>query len=107
MTTHEYLCLIDKVNENGKYAKTLYKVISENNGMSFAEINPKTGRTHQIRVHLSHIGCPILGDYLYGNRREGEKLRLHCGKMSFFHPVTNEKFTLMCDIPDYFLHKIL
>ena len=99
--------ILRHVNENGKYAKTLYKVISEENNMSLVEVTPLTGRTHQIRVHLSYIGCPIFADYLYGNRREGESLRLHCGGMSFSHPVTNKKITLKCDIPACFLHKIL
>ena len=99
--------ILRHVSKIGKYSKTLYKVISKENEMSFVEVTPVTGRTHQIRVHLSYIGHPIFADYLYGNRKDGEKLRLHCGKLVFMHPVTNKKITLSCDIPDYFLHKIL
>lgn len=79
------------VRSDGQYAHTVFKVIKSNNDMSYLEISLVTGRTHQIRVHFSHEGFPLLGDDLYGGSREliGRQA-LHCGKISFCHPVTNE-----------------
>ncbi len=79
---------------DGKYAKTLYELIKTENGMSHLKINPITGRTHQIRVHLSYIGLPIVGDWLYGTAEEGKLLQLQCRKLEFKHPVTNENITV-------------
>lgn len=80
--------------KNGKKSITEYKVLKRFNGFSFLEIHPQTGRTHQIRVHLASIGCPVAGDVLY-NRPEAtglkEKLKdnmprlcLHAGGLNFF-----------------------
>lgn len=62
-------------------AMTTYKVLSSNNGLSMVEISPKTGRMHQIRVHMKHIGNSIVGDHLYGRDRGG--LFLHCSGVAF------------------------
>lgn len=88
------------VRNDGKYALTKYKVIASDGGHTLLEIMPVTGRTHQIRVHLSHIGCPILGDSLYGNGKD--RLYLHCGKMTFSHPVSGEIITLNCPPKNWF-----
>ena len=55
-----------RIDEAGKPARTTYRVIAQSDDLSFIEAKPKTGRTHQIRVHLAHIGAPILGDRVYG-----------------------------------------
>ncbi len=90
----------------GREAITLYKIISKfqfpnfkkNEKLSLVELNPKTGRTHQIRVHLKHIGHPIFADELYAGRKTARDDRkflnrffLHAEKIEFKHPVT-EKF---------------
>ena len=77
------------VSEDGKPAVTLYQVIGEVNGKAILELNLITGRTHQIRVHLSHIGHPLVNDFLYGTRGEGSYM-LHCSSLSFPHPLTGE-----------------
>ena len=71
------------VTPSGKQALTEYTVLNSKNGMSLVRAIPITGRTHQIRVHLAHIGYPLYGDYLYGTEIPGERTRLHCEKVSF------------------------
>lgn len=66
-----------RVGPNGKAAKTHYKVLEENKHASLIELTPETGRTHQLRVHLAHIGHPIIGDPLYGKGKHGDRLFLH------------------------------
>lgn len=92
------------VSDSGKFALTEYKVISEGEN-SLLEIRPKTGRTHQIRVHFSYIGHPIVGDPLYGKKENDERLMLHCGKMIFRHPITGKKMTFFAKISDEFYKK--
>lgn len=65
-----------RVDANGKSALTAYKVIASNGRYSLVELKPETGRTHQLRVHLSHLGHPIVGDYMYGGE-PNERLLLH------------------------------
>lgn len=76
------------VSENGKRSITQYKVINSNSNTDFVEVTLKTGRTHQIRVHFSHIGHPLIGDGLYGVK--SDFLRLHCYHLSFEHPWTKK-----------------
>lgn len=89
------------VSPSGKYAHTVFKVIKSSDKMSFLEISLVTGRTHQIRVHFSHIGYPLMGDDLYGGNRELiMRHALHCGEMSFIHPITKNKITVASEIPE-------
>jgi 23S rRNA pseudouridine1911/1915/1917 synthase len=84
-------------------AETFYKVREEFKGMSFLEIRPVTGRTHQIRVHLAAAGHPLAGDSRYGRRREQPKfprLFLHAHRLSFIHPGTGERVEFASDLPD-------
>lgn len=74
-----------RAGANGKPAQTTYKTISLNNGYSLLELIPKTGRTHQLRVHLKHIGHPIVGDTLYGGE-EAERLFLHASSLELTLP---------------------
>ncbi len=85
----------------GKHALTRYKRLSENGRYSLVELTPVTGRTHQLRVHMAHLGAPIVGDTLYGEN-DGRKLMLHAGELSFPHPVTMEKITVRSPIPERF-----
>ncbi|MBR5512576.1 MAG: RluA family pseudouridine synthase [Ruminococcus sp.] len=88
------------VREDGRNAVTHYKKIREGNGCSLLEILLETGRTHQIRVHFSHIGFPLAGDDLYGgSRKKITRQALHCGKMCFVCPATHEKITVEAPLP--------
>ncbi len=88
-----------KVSQNGKPALTEYEVI-KNGENSVVRLYPKTGRTHQIRVHLSHMGHPIFGDSMYGAPQVGERTRLHCRRIVFLHPATTEKTEIIAPIPE-------
>lgn len=78
---------------DGKSAHTIYRVIGKAESFALLEAEPKTGRTHQIRVHLKAIGHPIIGDVLYGTI-PAERLYLHSYSTSFFHPVTGKEMTI-------------
>ena len=80
--------------ENGKAALTEYEVLSRKNGRTRLALYPRTGRTHQLRVHCAHrdgLGCPILGDDLYGHK--ADRLYHHAEYIAFDHPVTGERMT--------------
>ena len=90
------------VNENGDTAITEYKVLKydETNNYSIVKCNLKTGRTHQIRVHLSYIGHPILGDTLYGNPSNLiSRQALHSYIVKFIHPISREEVTFIAELP--------
>jgi len=71
------------------------------NNLTLVKLNLITGRTHQIRVHLKHIGHPLVGDVLYGNPSLFiDRQALHCYEMKFKHPVTNKELTITCPIPE-------
>lgn len=87
----------------GKFAHTIYKVADYNNGVSLVLFELKTGRTHQIRVHSSYLGHPIVGDKLYGKEEAGIAGQLlHAYRITFKHPRTNKEMSFCCDLPDYF-----
>lgn len=88
------------VDESGDFSITHYKVIKEFNNLSLVNFKLETGRTHQIRVHSSYIGHPILGDDLYGNKSSIiYRQALHSYKISFIHPKTREKMCFEIDLP--------
>jgi len=112
-------------HESSRDAETFYEVIKRFIGYSYVRVLPKTGRTHQIRIHLSHIGCPVLADRLYAGHAKatrGQLLRkhslglphhpsdddivisrqaLHAHKLAFIHPITGEAMTFVSPIaPD-------
>ncbi|MBQ7529287.1 RluA family pseudouridine synthase, partial [bacterium] len=91
------------IRPQGKEAKTAYRVL-EAYGKEYAllELHIFTGRTHQIRVHLSWLGCPIVGDLLYKPRPNVWNLQgqaLHCGYLSFAHPISGEELKFSSDLP--------
>ena len=94
----------------GKYAFTHYRVLKrfEEDQMTYIECRLKTGRTHQIRVHMAHIGHPLLGDEVYATGRKSRfKLDgqcLHAKTLGFVHPVTKEYIETDAPLPDYFSH---
>ena len=89
------------ISENGQTAITNYKVLSEYNNFSIVECHLQTGRTHQIRVHMSATNHPLLGDTLYGSSSDLiNRQALHCYKVSFTHPITKQSLTFNCDLPN-------
>ncbi len=89
-----------RAGSNGKTAQTHYKVLQTNDEYSLIELQPFTGRTHQLRVHLKHIGHPIVGDNLYGGQ-EYPRLLLHAKTLSIKLP-TNEQKVFEAPLPDEF-----
>jgi tRNA pseudouridine32 synthase/23S rRNA pseudouridine746 synthase len=85
--------------EKGKSAVTRYKVESVDGDFTRVRLFPETGRSHQLRVHMLSLGCPIVGDPIYNPGDGGERLCLHAERIEFYHWVTKEKldFTLPSD----------
>lgn len=90
-----------EVNESGSPAITNYRVVSENNGRSAVEFRLETGRTHQIRVHTSAIGHPLVGDFLYGTENKSliDRPALHSWKLAFVHPLTMAEIEAEAPLP--------
>ena len=88
------------VCDNGKPSKTKYTVIKSFDDCSLCELELITGRTHQIRVHMAHIGHPLVGDFLYGNELPCGYF-LHCRELSFHHPITGETMRIVCEPKDF------
>ena len=93
------------VDKDGKTAVTHFTVLKRYKDFTYIEVNIETGRTHQIRVHMSKIGFPIVGDGVYSNGKNPfgvEGQMLHSYRLEFTHPVSNKKMELEADIPKYF-----
>ena len=91
------------VNENGEKAVTHYKVLKQSfeRNYDLIECLLETGRTHQIRVHFSYIGHPLIGDTLYGNDSKYiNRQSLHAYKIEFIHPISHKLMQLTADVPD-------
>lgn len=102
----------------GKEAVSIYEVIERFRGYTLVKVMPKTGRTHQIRVHMRAIGHPVVADFMYGSqescylsdllqkeREEGEvpiieRQALHAHRIEFFHPIQNKKMEFKVDMPE-------
>lgn len=91
-------------NINGKEAITHFEVIERYKKYTLIRCQLETGRTHQIRVHLSSIHHPLAGDILYGGSNEvyDNGQLLHAYKLTFYHPVLKKEISLECDLPQYF-----
>lgn len=88
------------VDVNGDTAITHYNVLKSNLDYSLVYCLLETGRTHQIRVHLSYIGHPIVGDTLYGVESNLiSRQALHSYRVSFIHPITKENVTYLAELP--------
>ena len=87
----------------GKSSLTRYRLLAHDavTGTSRVELEPVTGRTHQLRVHMAAIGHPIVGDTLYGGEAgaTAQRLLLHAGVLSFIHPISAEPLNLVCETP--------
>lgn len=87
--------------DTGKVAKTHYRVVERYDNATQLRVEIKTGRTHQIRIHMSEEGYPVVGDKLYGH---GEQIAfrrqaLHAERLEFWHPVTNQKMKIIAPLP--------
>ena len=91
-------------NQNGKDAVTRFTVEKRFNKYTLVRLKLETGRTHQIRVHMSSIGFPVTGDKLYGGStylyKNGQLL--HAYQLTFYHPTLKKEMSFKCDIPQYF-----
>lgn len=95
------MCVTEK---NSKPAKTEYTVIDEYNGYSLVKLKLFTGRTHQIRVHMSYIGHPVFGDDVYGKPSKlCEGQCLHAKKIGFVHPIDGKYYEFDSELPEYFV----
>lgn len=93
------------VAKNGRDAVTHYEVLERLNGFTYVKLRLETGRTHQIRVHMAHIGHPVAGDDVYGPKKVITALNgqcLHARKIGFIHPVSKEYLEFETELPDYF-----
>jgi len=89
------------VHKRGKNSETHFKVLQRGQDRALIESRPKTGRTHQVRVHLSALGFPLLGDTLYGASETDSNARpaLHALSLTFTHPITGERVTFSAPYP--------
>ena len=90
-----------EVRPDGKSARTHYQVLSVRNGRALVKLKLDTGRTHQIRVHMAHLGCPLTGDFLYGTENQALITRpaLHSCELTLRHPITGEVMTFSSPLP--------
>lgn len=92
----------DKQVEGSVKAELSYKLIGKSDRYFLLEVNPVTGRHHQIRVQLSRMGCPIKGDLKYGAKRSNKNggIHLHARQIEFMHPVKKEPVLVTAPVPD-------
>lgn len=91
------------ISEDGQISITHYEVLKEFDNFSLVKCSLETGRTHQIRVHMSNVGHPLIGDSLYGTDSNLiERQALHCYHICFSHPIFKNDLDFVCDLPDDF-----
>ena len=92
-----------EVRADGQRAVTHYEVIKKANEYTFIRLTLETGRTHQIRVHLAYLGHPLVGDDLYGGKRDViSRQALHSEEITFFHPIKKETVHMEIPLPEEF-----
>ena len=98
---------------DGKRAVTHWTVLAKQGPVALVEFRIETGRTHQIRVHAAHLGCPIVGDALYGDAAKDRRLRvrpsrqlLHAVELAFPHPVTGQALVFAAEPPDDIVYAV-
>lgn len=89
------------VSRSGAFARTHYEVLNTGKGRSLVRLKLDTGRTHQIRVHMAHLGCPLVGDFLYGTETEElpDRFALHSASIRLCQPITGRKIALEAPLP--------
>ena len=96
--------MLREIHEEGAHALTRFRRLSASPTHALLAVFPQTGRTHQIRLHLSHMGFPIVGDALYGREGEGfARTMLHAARLSFRHPASGAAFSVFAPLPEDFL----
>ena len=96
--------ILRETHEEGAPAETLFRTLATNGTHSLVAVFPRTGRTHQIRLHLSAIGHPLLGDCLYGREGDGfPRTLLHAARLSFPHPTSGDPLCVFAPLPSDFL----
>ncbi len=95
-TKRKEMCVSDK----GKSALSTLHLLAYNEKKSLVLVQPETGRTHQIRVHLQSVQCPIVGDPVYGPDTKAKRHYLHAYRLSFLHPVTHSPLVIVAPIPE-------
>lgn len=95
--TRPYVHMVD--HEHGKPAVSDYTVIERDTDRTRLLLEPRTGRSHQLRVHLRERGHPILGDPLYGDATAADRLMLHAHRLELAHPMTGDRLMLVSDCP--------
>lgn len=91
-----------EVRPDGKPSATNYEVLVTNGNLTLVRLLLETGRTHQIRVHMAAVGCPVYGDFLYGTERPDElyeRFALHSARMRFLHPLSGKEMTFSSPLP--------
>ncbi len=90
------------VGEGGDEAVTHWQAVETRGDLTLVKIKTETGRTHQIRVHLAHIGHPLAGDEMYGGTAVGNinRAALHCAEITIMHPITKEQLTFTAPMPE-------
>jgi RluA family pseudouridine synthase len=91
-----------KVDENGQTAVTHYKIMEVQGERTWLELTPHTGRTHQLRVHCAAIGCPIVGDRIYGHTKTDEPLKLHARSLQIPLYPKKEPIDVVAEVPEGF-----
>jgi 23S rRNA pseudouridine1911/1915/1917 synthase len=89
-------------HKEARFAKTRYRTIKRTDEFSFLELEPFTGRTHQLRVHCAFLGHPILGDTKYGKLNPFKRLALHAKSLGFIHPRTGKLMEFTSAAPEEF-----
>ena len=98
-----YICT--QTEEGAKFASLDYKVLESKGRYALTEVRLHTGRTHQIRVHCRHLGHPIVGDPVYGIKKQKFELNgqlLHAFRLTLSHPRTGKRMTFEAPVPAYF-----
>ena len=93
---------ITRVDKNGKEAILEYELVDFKNNLSLVRIDLKTGRSHQIRVQFSSRGYPLYGDQKYNKTAKKAQIALYATTLSFYHPISGEKLTFNCDLPNIY-----
>ncbi len=98
--------MAQQVRSDGKPARTHYKVLNTDGMRSLLQLELETGRTHQIRVHMAHLGHPLIGDFLYGTEDHNliSRAALHSHQLTFRHPLTHEELSFTQSLPEDMAH---